>query len=117
MYQIEKNLIGSIINFIFSNEEQIIWQSFDTDYDNQMLDLRESGVYQAKIIIPAYSLKPGKFNISIGIGIANSSIICQHDKALAIELISNSNKYAFISYREDRVGVVPSLLKWETKKN
>jgi lipopolysaccharide transport system ATP-binding protein len=115
-YQLEKNLIGSIINFIISNEEQIIWQSFDTDCDNHLLDLRESGVYQTKIIVPAYSIKPGKFNISIGIGIANSSIICQHDKALSIELISNSNKYVFISYREDRVGVVPSYIKWETIK-
>ncbi len=115
-YQIEKNMVGSIVNFIVSNEEQNIWQSFDTDVYNDLLNKRSVGTYNVKIIIPPFSLKPGKYNISIGIGIANSDIICQYEKALSIDVISNSSNYTFVSYREDRVGVVPSYLTWNSIK-
>ena len=115
-YQVEKKIVGSIINFIFSNEEQVIWQSFDTDTDNDLLNKRDAGLYNTKIIIPAYSLKPGTYNISIGMGIANSDAICQYNKALLIDILASSTNYTFVSYREDRVGVVPSFLNWETIK-
>jgi lipopolysaccharide transport system ATP-binding protein len=115
-YQVEKKIVGSIINFIFSNEEQVIWQSFDTDTDNDLLNNRDAGLYRTKIKIPAYSLKPGTYNISIGMGIANSKAICQYNKALSINILASSSNYTFVSYREDRVGAVPSFLNWETIK-
>ncbi len=115
-YQIGKIYIGCIINMIISNSEQNILMSFDTDLDTKSLDSRNVGVYESIINIPEFSLKPGKYSISLGIGIASSSAICQHDKALSFEVFSKSENYSFVSYREDRFGVVPKILKWKTKK-
>ena len=107
-------LKGSIINFIVSDNQQDLFMSFDTDLNPEMLDLRPPGIFQSEIKIPAFSLKPGSYNISIGIGIAGDGPICQYNQVITFEMSSKSNIYSFNSYREDRHGVVPKLIKWET---
>jgi lipopolysaccharide transport system ATP-binding protein len=115
-YQTSKNLTGSIINIIISNSEQNVLMSFDTDIQHDLLKFRQEGLFESIITIPEFTLKPGKYKISIGIGIASSEAICQHDGAILFEVFSKSQNYTFVSYREDRFGVVPKLLHWETKK-
>jgi len=116
MYEIGKELKGSIINFIISNNQQNLFMSFDTDKNIELLDSRGEGKYESNIIIPAYSLKPGMYNISIGIGIASGIAYCQYNEAITFEINSNSNIYSFNSYREDRNSIVPKVIKWETQK-
>jgi hypothetical protein len=90
--------------------------SFDTDIQHDLLKIRQQGSYESLVTIPEFTLKPGKYKISIGIGIASSEAICQHNHALVFEVFSKSQNYTFVSYREDRFGVVPKILNWETTK-
>lgn len=115
-YIISKELKGSIINFIVSNNQQNLFMSFDTDIRNELLDSRRPGTYESIIIIPSFSLKPGMYNISIGIGIASGIAFCQYNEAISFEISSKSNIYSFNSYREDRYGIVPKVIEWETKQ-
>lgn len=114
-YTIDNILKGSIVNFIISNSEQNIFMSFDTDLDVSLLEERFPGVYEATVEIPAFSLKPDKYYLSAGIGVANSEALCHHGEALHFEIHSMSENYSFTSYREDRFGIVPKVLKWKTK--
>jgi lipopolysaccharide transport system ATP-binding protein len=114
-YRIENKLKGSIVNFIISNSEQNILMSFDTDFNFALLEDRSAGIYESRVVLPAFSLKPGKYSLSVGVGIASSVTLCQHNEALQFEVHSMSENYSFMSYREDRFGIVPKVLNWKTE--
>lgn len=115
-YKLHKSLKGGVVNFIVSNYEQNLFMSFDTDLDPHLLEDRQPGVYEFEITIPPFTLKPGKYSIGAGIGVASSHSICQHNSLLNFEMFSQSENYSFVSYREDRIGVIPKVLKWNLKQ-
>jgi lipopolysaccharide transport system ATP-binding protein len=116
IYSIGRELVGSIVNFYLSNIDQNLFMSFDTDKEPDKLEKRDSGRFESIIEIPAFSLKPGKYSISVGIGIAGSQSICQYLDIINFEIHSVAKHYTFSSYREDRIGIVPKVLKWDTRK-
>ena len=114
-YILNVDLKGAIVNFIISNSSQQILMSFDSDQDVEKLSFRKAGLYKTETIIPRERLKPGLYDISLGIGIANKEAIEQTDSALSFEVYSRKEGYLLASYYKDRIGVVPLIVEWNTK--
>jgi hypothetical protein len=105
-----------VINFSIQNYENTIALSFDTDLSNERLGKRSTGVYNATIKIPPYTLKPGFFFFTFNTGIANIGIANRYEKCLKISIELNGENESFISYAEKRPGLFPLRLNWETIK-
>lgn len=114
-YQVNQRLRGSMVNFIISDTTQQLMMSFDSDRNLHVFEDRESGVYVTQAKIPSKRLKPGIYEISVGIGIAGKVAIEQLERCLSFEVYSKEKTYPHASYHKDRIGVLPLVIDWETK--
>jgi lipopolysaccharide transport system ATP-binding protein len=115
-YRLTKRIKGGLINFSLENKEQVVFLCFDTDLNMDLLDVREAGIYEAKIQIPRLTLKPGIYFISFNTGIANVERYTTLEKCLVFQIILCDEDETFISYAERRPGVLAMPLNWNTKK-
>lgn len=116
LYRVRSKLSGSLINFIVSDFNQNLCMSFDIDNDHETFQLRTEGLYETFVKIPSQRFKVGIYNISVGAGIANKIAMEQIHKCLRFEIVPNHGNYLFSSFYKDRIGVVPMVLTWKTKK-
>lgn len=114
-YRVNKYVQGSIINFIISDNSQELFMSFDTDKNIEKFNKREIGDYETLVVIPKNRLKPGLYDVTVGVGIANKKAIESIEKCLSFEVFSTKPNYLFSSFYKDRRGVVPMVLHWDTK--
>jgi lipopolysaccharide transport system ATP-binding protein len=115
-YVLTKPLKGAVINFSISNDDQIIFSSFDTDLSISRLEYRREGIYKAVVQIPKGLLKPGRYFVSFNTGIANFEAYLRLEKCLAFSVSLADENETFISYAERRPGIVAMPLNWETQK-
>lgn len=117
-YKVQKDLVGSVINFSIENiaNESIIFLSFDTDLEDNRLNIRNKGEYEAFIKIPSLILKPGFYFITFNTGIANFQTFNRVEKCLAFEVTLSDENETFISYAEKRIGIIAMPLLWNTNK-
>jgi lipopolysaccharide transport system ATP-binding protein len=115
-YTLTKDLVGSVINFQIENYDSTIALSFDTDTDEELLSLRKKGNYEATILIPAFTIKPGNFFLTFATGIANSSTTNRYGRCLKFSVSLGNENEAFVSYAEKRPGYFPLKIDWHTVK-
>ena len=95
---------------------QMVFTSFDTDRDPDLLDSRAPGVYRALLQLPRELLKPGSYFIDVNLGIPQSEIIDQITHAVEFEINLRSENSAVISYAPHRRGVIAYNAYWQTTR-
>lgn len=114
-YVVRKKLYGSIVNIEVNRNSSALFISFDTDNEPSKLSIRNPGRYRSKIELPCPLLKPGKYTVSPGTGIANSTKIQQLYDALSFEVQLTSRPSTFLSYAEKRLGMIAVPIVWDTE--
>jgi lipopolysaccharide transport system ATP-binding protein len=114
-YELKKDLVGSIVNFVITKSSKDICMSFDTDNNKELFDKRHKGIYSTQVIIPSRRFKPGTYNIQLNTGLAQVSSIDQIENCMQFEVLDKSKDHQYKSYRSDRRGEVPLDLNWSTE--
>jgi len=101
----------SVIFRVTDSQGNIIWTSWDTDTTEWKGCVRIRGCYISICKIPAGSLRPGRYVLSIGANISNVKLLCYHENVLAFDVSE-------VGYRLNlnRMGVITPLLAWEVKR-
>jgi lipopolysaccharide transport system ATP-binding protein len=115
-YQLVEEVTGVHCAVELHSGTQMIFTSFDTDRDPDLLRNRAAGVYHAVLQLPRELLKPGRYFIDINLGIPNADIIDQITHAVEFE-INLRGDYSMISYAPYRRGVIAYNTYWETTLN
>ncbi|SEM17828.1 lipopolysaccharide transport system ATP-binding protein [Syntrophus gentianae] len=111
-YVVHKRIQGGIVNFELKRNDSTVFFSFDTDNHPELLDHREIGIYTCEIAIPYPLLKPGKYVITPGTGVANIHKIQHLADALGFVVVLHSRSSSFLSFADKRPGSVAMLLNW-----
>ncbi len=115
-YEIREDINGVSLAFVLEKDGDIIFISFDTDYDSEKLNKRVPGKYRSKVKLPS-PLKAGMYNFAnIGFGSVNTTSININQNALSFEIKELSFDPTFKSYASNRVGIVPTCLNWQEIK-
>jgi len=115
-YVVRKPTQGSIIKIEIKRNNQPLFWSFDSDLKPEVLDLRDSGMYISRIELPCPLLKPGRYSVSVGTGIANSQSIQDISDCFLFDVELLSKPSTFMSYAEKRPGMIALPLNWKSKK-
>jgi lipopolysaccharide transport system ATP-binding protein len=111
-YAVHREITGGIVNFELKRNDATIFLSFDTDKHPELLDHREAGLYACRIELPHPLLKPGKYIITPGTGVANMHKIQHLADALGFEIVLRSRPSSFLSFAEKRPGSIAMPLNW-----
>ncbi len=113
-YQVREELIGSLVSIALYREGVNLFQSSDTDHNQEFLKKRLPGYYRARVNLPC-PLKAGGYTIDANAGIANSGWIDNLREALGFEVEEFSFDPSFRSYSRGRAGIIVADLVWETE--
>lgn len=112
-YAVNCRVISSSLTMHISDQNQIIYGSYDTDFDLKELSERHSGVFRKTIEMPLHSFKEGKYYLTIGAGMPNSETYEEHHNCISFEVIMRNRDDSFLSYAKKREGVIPLMVKWK----
>ena len=94
---------------ITDNNGVVVFTSWDTDSVGSIGARRLPGQYRVRCDIPASLLRPGQYDVSVGVYEPNVRVWCLLDRVVTFEI---SPTDCFINPR--RVGVITPVLKWST---
>ena len=113
-YQVREPIQGVAVNLIVKRNADILFVSFDTDHQPELLGFRQPGVYTTIVQLPS-PLKAGHYVIDLGLGILNVDGIDVRKEALAFEVEELSFDTSMRSYSLTRPGVMAIHLPWRTE--
>jgi len=106
-----KSTVRSFRSYLFIKDvrNNVIWGSHDTDGSEKVGQSREPGVYQSTCIFPRGLLRPGRYQVSIGIfGKPLETVEEEHADVLSFDI--SEAGYTFSS--DPRIGLITPCLKW-----
>lgn len=116
--EIQYRLLTEVVGFHCAIElyagTQVVFTSFDTDRDPELLNSRAAGVYRTILLLPRELLKPGGYFIDVTLGIPQGEIMDQINHAVEFEINLRCDYSAVISYAPHRRGLVAYNTYWET---
>jgi lipopolysaccharide transport system ATP-binding protein len=89
----------------------LIWRTFDTDFNEHLLNSRNSGDFSYKLELP-HLLKAGNYIFNFYIGIVNGEPLDKIEDLLAIEVIERSFDPSFKSFSKSREGLIVAQPTW-----
>lgn len=110
--EVLNKISNSIITFIIRTKGNDILWSFDTDFNQNILNKRDKGLYTYYIKIPRYLLKVGYYTVSFNSGIIGGEIIDNVDNAISFSIFEADDNSFMKSYSERRGGLIASPLNW-----
>jgi hypothetical protein len=115
-YNLLAQLNGAHCAIEVCKNDEVVFMSFDTDKNPELLGRREPGVYGASVELPRELLKPGRYFVNVGLGVPQGEIIDRAERAVEFE-ISLAGEYAAVtSYAPHRRGVVAFNGNWKTER-
>ncbi len=115
-YILREPLIGISVNLVLWRRDQILFVSFETDEQPNLLEYRDSGVYTTKVKLPS-PLKAGRYFIDLSIGKLNVGGIDVKKNTISFEVDEKSINTSLKSYSSKRPGLVATNLFWQTSKS
>lgn len=91
----------------------LVWRTFDTDFNEHLLNARNSGDYSYKLELP-HLLKAGNYIFNFYIGIVNGEPLDKIEDQLAIEVIEKSFDPSFKSFSKTREGIIVAQPIWNS---
>ncbi len=112
-YRVKQVAAGLQLTVTLSRNMVDVLHSFDTD-DDDVLPMREEGLYTATYRIPGMTLKAGSYSASAFIG-TPELLIQALEHVLAFDVEEWSVNTTAKSYRRERPGLLISPGKWATR--
>jgi lipopolysaccharide transport system ATP-binding protein len=117
-YVVRETLSQSFVIFNISREGIKIFQSHDTDLNPQLIGIRQSGIYHARVQLPKKLLASGRYQLSVkaAIGPNGEFGYDSHDDILNFYIDDIDDETLFKGYRKDRNTLIITELNWQTEK-
>ena len=112
-YEVEEELMGSIVVMRLSRDGVVLFTSFDTDNDSELFDKRSPGYYRTRVNLPC-PLKAGIYTIYVGTSIAKREVIDRAEADLGFEVEELSSTAVFRGYYRKQHGPMAADLVWKT---
>ncbi len=113
-YEVREEMIGSVVSLGLSREGIVLFDCWDTDHNQELLNRRLPGYYRARVNLPC-PLKAGSYIIGVWTGIPNREVIDQIREALSFEVEEITPVPIFWSYGRNRPGYIVADLVWKTE--
>ncbi|MFC2071637.1 ABC transporter ATP-binding protein [Chloroflexota bacterium] len=114
-YEVREEMVGSLVTLNLSREGVELFQSWDTDHNQELLNKRLPGYYRARVNLPC-PLKAGSYIISTMTGIAYREVIERIREALSFEVEEISSTLEFHGCGRQRPGFIAADLVWKTER-
>jgi lipopolysaccharide transport system ATP-binding protein len=112
-YVVRQPVAGMNICYGLDRNAELISYSFDTDFDEDRLKIRQPGIYYTRVKLP-FPLKAGYYQISnLSIGIVNVGAFNVEKDLFSFEVVEQSFNPTFKSFSSNREGVIVCNNKWE----
>jgi len=112
-YVINDPIESVALNLVVKLHADILFISFDSDDDPELLKIRKPGLYSAKVKLPS-PLKSGKYVIDLSLGRLNIGGVDVRNNALRFNVEERTFDNSLRSYSSNRPGVMAAHLKWDT---
>jgi len=112
-YYVNRQVYGGIVNIEVKRNEHNLFCTFDTDCNCELITNRDIGLHKTIIKLPTPYMKPGRYYVSPGTGVANSHKIQQIYNAIIFDLEIISRESSLLSCSSGRVGVMSAIIKWD----
>ncbi len=112
-YQIRDVMQGVAVALIVKRNHDIVFVTFDTDTQPELLSQRLPGEYVASVTLPS-PLKAGKYKIDVSLSVLNHEGVDVRRDALVFDVDELSYDSSMRSYSLSRPGLIAADLKWET---
>jgi lipopolysaccharide transport system ATP-binding protein len=109
-YRLRSRMNGVLLAAQLSRNFTDIVYSYDTD-DLDEVPVREAGLYQSRMRIPAHFLKGGHYSVRVAAGAPNQ-LLADHPGVLQFDIEELSQNFNERAYRADRPGHIIFPGKW-----
>lgn len=113
-FEIRDPLDGISVNLVVKRNGELLFVTFETDDQPNLLNTRSKGVYSTTVDLPS-PLKSGKYSLDIYIGKINVGGIDEQLNSLMFQVDDKSFDTSVRSYSSKRPGVMAAHLPWCTK--
>jgi len=111
-YVLDESEPSTILTFKLAREAVMLCTSFDTDQSPELLLERVPGTHRKTVVIPPWTLKPGRHHVTAATGIVNVRRISLAEKAVSFEVKALSVPVKDKGYSSGREGVIILPLQW-----
>jgi len=116
-FRVRREMKGSNVAFSLYREGTLIFNSFDTDLDKNIFELRQSGDYISEITLPKHLFVAGRYSVSVSSNWPNIGPADDRPDAVVFELEEISEDISHKSYAKFRRGLLIMPLKWNTRND
>jgi lipopolysaccharide transport system ATP-binding protein len=113
-YQVTERMHGLQLVATLARNSVTLLQTFDTD-DYSEVPVREPGIYEARLTLPAMFLKAGLYTLDVHIGTAER-LIQALESVATFEIDELSVNTHAKGYRRERLGHVIAPGTWDTRR-
>jgi lipopolysaccharide transport system ATP-binding protein len=113
-FEIREPMEGISVNLVVKRNGEVLFVSFETDDQPELLRTRLKGKYYTAVDLPS-PLKAGRYSLDIYIGKINVGGIDEQLDTLAFQVDDKSFDSSIRSYSSKRPGVMAAHLQWRTK--
>jgi len=99
---------------IIDSAGAIIFSSMDTDSTDWLGKLREPGIYNEIMTMPAYMLMPGLYTVKVFAGMPGVERFIEMENILQFEVADNQSHISHVP-GENRSGYIAIPMQWEVK--
>jgi len=111
-YEVTKRLPHCRVGFTLTNVEGIhLFQAYDSDEEISP-GPREPGRFVSRCVVPGNLLSPGRYLLSVNIGMVNVKNLVRLDNILIFDIEDTGSAGSI--YSRGRMGVIRPKLKWQT---
>jgi lipopolysaccharide transport system ATP-binding protein len=112
-YVIREPIIGASIIIVVRRNGEVLFVSFETDDQPQLLETRLPGTYSTSAQLPN-PLKAGRYSVDINFGILKVGGVDIREEALQFDVEEWSFNTSMRAYSSQRPGVMAAHLNWYT---
>lgn len=115
-YIVRRDITGAGLYIDVERNGSVLFRSFDTDLQPDLLQKREKGLYKTKVKLH-YPLKAGVYEFrAIGIGILNIRDVHRVESVLRFDVEERSFDHSLVSFAAKRPGEIVTQLSWNSLK-
>jgi lipopolysaccharide transport system ATP-binding protein len=112
-YIVRKPISGMNICYALDKNAETLGYSFDTDFNESLLNQRDPGIYTFRVKLP-HPLKAGQYQIStLSLGIVNLGAFNIEKNLFSFEIVEESFDPTYKSFSSNRDGILVFSNEWE----
>ncbi len=114
-YQVGRRLSGVVVGISLRRDGILLFNSFDSDTNPEVMESREPGLYEAEVELPRNLLAAGRYTISVMASVPTFENLDDKPEALPFELEEHSDNFSHKSYSKNRGTMLIMPIQWQTR--